>query len=59
MDMKELLAKLHGPFPKFEMKRDTTALLLIDMQKLAGVEWIVKGAIEAGIPGHPRPGEGV
>lgn len=52
MDMNELLRKLPSVFPKeFELKKEKTALLLIDMQKLAGIEWIVKEAIEAGIPG--------
>jgi len=50
MDMKELLEKIKSPFPKFPIKTRETALLLIDMQKLAGTEWLVKEAVEKGIP---------
>jgi len=48
--MKELLAKIKRPFPKFSVVPGKTALLLIDMQKLAGVDWIVEEAVEKGIP---------
>jgi len=48
--MEKLLAKIKGPFPKFEITRGKTCLLLIDMQKLAGTEWIVQEALKKGIP---------
>lgn len=48
-DLKKLLAKMLTPFPKFAVEPKKTALLLIDMQKLAGPEWIVQEAIEKGV----------
>ncbi len=50
LTLEELLERIKTPFPKFPIEKDKTALLLIDMQKLAGVEWIVEEAVEKGIP---------
>lgn len=50
LSMEKLLAKIKSPFPKFEIARGKTCLVLIDMQKLAGTEWIVQEAVEKGIP---------
>ena len=49
MKMEELLAKIKRPFPKFGIVPGKSALLLIDMQKLAGVDWIVEEAVKKGI----------
>lgn len=50
ISMKELLAKIKRPFPKFDITPGKTCLVLIDMQKLAGTEWIVREAVEKGVP---------
>jgi len=47
--MKELLAKIKRPFPRFDVIPGKTCLLIIDMQKLAGTEWIVREAVEKGV----------
>ena len=51
MEMKELLAKIGQMmvFPEPELTRENTALMLIDMQKLAGPEFILWEAEEAGV----------
>lgn len=49
LGMEELLAKLKSPFPEFKIVKGKTCLLLIDMQKLAGTEWLVQEATEKGI----------
>jgi len=49
MTIEELLAKTSSPFPEFALTAEPTALLLIDMQRLAGTEWLVLKAIEKGI----------
>lgn len=50
LSLEELLHKTKKPFPKFEIQSDKTVLLLIDMQKLAGSDWLVEEAVEQGIP---------
>ena len=50
--MNQLLSKINQSlsFPAPALTRDNTALLLIDMQKLAGPEFILWEAEEAGVP---------
>ena len=50
LTLQELLEKIKKPFPKFELTPSETVLLLIDMQKLAGTDWLIEEAIEQGIP---------
>jgi nicotinamidase-related amidase len=50
LTLQELLEKIKKPFPKFELTPGETVLLLIDMQKLAGTDWLIEEAIEQGIP---------
>jgi nicotinamidase-related amidase len=49
-DLEELLDRLHSPLPPVSIRRDETALLLVDMQKLAGVEYVAQEAVAKGIP---------
>ena len=50
LTLQELLEKIKRPFPGFEIKSGKTVLLLIDMQKLAGTNWLIEEAVEQGIP---------
>ena len=50
LTLQELLEKIKKPFPKFEITPGKTVLLLIDMQKLAGTDWLIEEAVEQGIP---------
>lgn len=50
LTLQELLEKIKKPFPKFELTLGETVLLLIDMQKLAGTDWLIEEAVEQGTP---------
>jgi nicotinamidase-related amidase len=50
LTLQELLEKIKKITPMFEIVPDKTVLLLIDMQKLAGTDWLVEEALEREIP---------
>lgn len=50
MNLTELMAKMHKPLPPLNLEPERTALILIDIQLLAGGEWIVEEAVHAGVP---------
>ena len=50
LTLQELLEKIKKPFPRFGITPGETVLLLIDMQKLAGTDWLIEEAVEQGIP---------
>lgn len=49
MELEDLLARIHTPFPKARISVSKTALLSIDMQELAGVEYVAEEAAKKGI----------
>jgi len=46
----DVIYTLETPYPDFEIKRGRTALVLIDIQKIASPEPFVKAAIKKGLP---------
>lgn len=49
MNMSELMSQIGPTFPELQIVPGKTALLLIDMQKAAGAEWLVHEAVKKGI----------
>ena len=50
LTMQDLIMALEKPYPDFEIKPGKTALILIDMQKIASPEPFIQAAIEKGFP---------
>jgi len=50
LTIEDVIYALETPYPDFEIERGKTALVLIDMQKIASPEPFVKAAIEKGLP---------
>jgi len=50
LTIEDVIYALEAPYPDFEIKRGKTALVLIDMQKIASPEPFVKAAIKKGLP---------
>jgi biuret amidohydrolase len=48
-ELEAFLQRLHSPLPSVPIRPDETALLLVDMQKLAGVEYVAHEAEAKGI----------
>jgi hypothetical protein len=50
LTIEDVIYALETPYPDFEIKRGKTALVLIDIQKIASPEPFVKAAIKKGFP---------
>jgi nicotinamidase-related amidase len=50
LTIEDVIYTLETPYPDFEIKRGKTALVLIDIQKIASPEPFVKAAIKKGLP---------
>jgi len=50
LTIEDVIYALETPYPDFEVKRGKTALILIDIQKIASPEPFVKAAIKKGFP---------
>lgn len=50
ISVEDIVALIAKPYPEFEIRRGKTALLLIDMQKIVGAEFLIKEAVKAGMP---------
>lgn len=48
--IKDVIRAIERPYPEFEVKKGKTALILIDVQKIASPEPFVKAAIAKGLP---------
>ena len=50
LTIEDVIYALETPYPDFEIRRGKTALVLIDMQKIASPDPFVKAAIKKGLP---------
>lgn len=50
LSIEDVIYALETPYPDFQISRGKTALILIDMQKIASPEPFVKAAIRKGLP---------
>lgn len=50
LTIEDVIYTLETPYPDFEVRRGKTALVLIDVQKIASPEPFVKAAIKKGLP---------
>jgi nicotinamidase-related amidase len=50
LTIEDVIYTLETPYPDFEIRRGKTALVLIDIQKIASPEPFVKAAIKKGLP---------